>query len=39
LGWIIIRVIAEDKPEDVIERVRWALLARGWRPGLDSSSL
>jgi hypothetical protein len=32
LGWIIIRVIAEDKPEDVIERVRPALLARGWRP-------
>jgi hypothetical protein len=32
LGWIIIRVIAEDKPEDVIERVRRALLARSWRP-------
>jgi hypothetical protein len=32
LGWIIIRVIAEDKPGDVIERVRRALLARGWRP-------
>ena len=32
LGWIIIRVIAEDKPEDVIERVRRALLARGRRP-------
>ena len=32
LGWIIVRVIAEDKPEDVIERVRRALLARGWRP-------
>jgi hypothetical protein len=32
LGWITIRVIAEDKPEDVIERVRRALLARGWRP-------
>lgn len=30
-GWIIIRVIAEDKPEDVIERVTTALLARGWR--------
>jgi hypothetical protein len=32
MGWIIVRVIAEDKPEDVIERVRRALLARGWRP-------
>jgi Protein of unknown function (DUF559) len=32
LGWIVIRVIAEDKPEEVIERVRRALLARGWRP-------
>ena len=31
LGWVIIRVIAEDKPKDVIERVRRALLARGWR--------
>jgi very-short-patch-repair endonuclease len=31
LGWIVIRVIAEDKPEDVIERVTTALLARGWR--------
>ncbi len=39
LGWIVIRVIAEDKPEDVIERVRQGLLARGWRPELDSSSL
>ncbi len=32
LGWIVIRVIAEDKPADVIERVRRALLARGWGP-------
>jgi hypothetical protein len=41
MGWITIRVIAEDKPEDVIERVRRALLARGWRPAsrLVSSSL
>lgn len=33
LGWIVIRVIAEDKPADVIDRVRRALLARGWRSG------
>lgn len=33
LGWIVVRVIAEDKPEEVIERVRKALLSRGWRPG------
>ncbi|MGE2816713.1 hypothetical protein ACQI5H_16475 [Mycobacterium heidelbergense] len=32
-GWIVVRVIAEDKPEDVIERVTTALLARGWRSG------
>lgn len=32
LGWVIIRVIAEDDPGDVIERARRALLARGWRP-------
>lgn len=32
LGWLIIRVIAEDRSEEVIVRVRSALLARGWRP-------
>ena len=32
VGWIVVRVIAEDKPEDVVERVRRALLERGWRP-------
>ena len=37
LGWVTIRVIAEDTPKDVVERVRRALLARGWRP--ESSSL
>ncbi|OBG59399.1 DUF559 domain-containing protein [Mycobacterium sp. E3339] len=31
LGWVVIRVIAEDKPEDVIRRVRGALLRRGYR--------
>jgi very-short-patch-repair endonuclease len=31
LGWIVIRVIAEDKPEDVIRRVRDALIRRGYR--------
>lgn len=31
LGWIVIRVIAEDRPDDVINRVRDALLSRGWR--------
>lgn len=30
LGWLIIRVIAEDRSEEVIARVRNALLARGW---------
>jgi hypothetical protein len=37
MGWIVVRVIAEDKPEDVIERTRRALKARGWQP--RSSSL
>ncbi|VBA62024.1 hypothetical protein [Mycobacterium attenuatum] len=32
LGWLIIRVIAEDRPDDVLTRVRNALLTRGWRP-------
>jgi hypothetical protein len=31
LGWIIIRVIAEDRSTDVIRRVRQALSARGCR--------
>jgi very-short-patch-repair endonuclease len=31
LGWIVIRVIAEDKPEDVLRRVRAALRRRGNR--------
>ena len=30
-GWIVIRVIAEDRPEDVIRRVRQALRRRGYR--------
>ncbi|MFI5509701.1 DUF559 domain-containing protein [Mycobacterium sp. NPDC051804] len=29
LGWIVIRVIAEDKAQDVIERVEAALVSRG----------
>jgi hypothetical protein len=29
LGWIVIRVIAEDKPSDVIARVEAALVRRG----------
>ncbi|OBI50153.1 hypothetical protein [Mycobacterium sp. E796] len=31
LGWIVIRVIAEDKPEHVVHRVRAALTRRGCR--------
>lgn len=31
LGWIVIRVIAEDKAEDVVRRVRAALIRRGCR--------
>lgn len=31
LGWIVIRVIAEDKPGDVARRVRDALVGRGCR--------
>ncbi|MDP7706561.1 hypothetical protein [Mycobacterium sp. TY815] len=32
LGWIVVRVIGEDTREEVIERVRRALVGRGWRP-------
>lgn len=31
LGWIVIRVIAEDRPDDVVRRVRDALTRRGCR--------
>jgi hypothetical protein len=31
LGWIVIRVIVEDKPQDVVGRVREALIRRGCR--------
>nr|WP_025735528.1 hypothetical protein [Mycobacterium genavense] len=31
LGWIVIRVIADDKPDDVVRRVRRALTRRGFR--------
>jgi very-short-patch-repair endonuclease len=29
LGWIVIRVIADDKPRDVVARVEAALISRG----------
>lgn len=35
LGWIVIRVIAEDKPRDVIARVEAALIARGCDVEID----
>ncbi|WP_369806498.1 endonuclease domain-containing protein [Mycobacterium sp. E3198] len=31
LGWIVVRVIAEDKPGEVVRRVRDALVGRGCR--------
>lgn len=31
LGWIVVRVIAEDSPGDTVRRVRAALHRRGWR--------
>ena len=30
LGWIIIRVIAEDAAQDVVQQVRDALISRGY---------
>jgi hypothetical protein len=32
LGWTVVRVIAEDQADDIVLRVREALVARGWRP-------
>ncbi len=31
LGWIVVRVVAEDHPLDVLQRVRTALARRGYR--------
>jgi very-short-patch-repair endonuclease len=33
LGWIVIRVTAEDHPQDALQRVRQALDSRGYRRG------
>jgi hypothetical protein len=32
LGWLVIRVLKEDRDEDIIGRARMALMSRGWRP-------
>jgi hypothetical protein len=32
MGWIVIRVLKEDRDDDVVERVKRALISRGWRP-------
>jgi hypothetical protein len=32
LGWIVDQVIKEDRPADIVERARTALISRGWRP-------
>lgn len=32
IGWIVIRVIAEDSDADILARVRGALIGRGWKP-------
>jgi hypothetical protein len=31
LGWIVVRVVAEDRPADIVERATRAMIARGWR--------
>lgn len=30
-GWLVVRVIAKDKPDDIVRRVRAALRRRGFR--------
>jgi hypothetical protein len=32
LGWIVDQVINEDRPAEIIERARTALISRGWKP-------
>jgi very-short-patch-repair endonuclease len=33
MGWIVIRVIKEDQPDEIVQRARVALASRGWRSG------
>jgi hypothetical protein len=32
LGWIVDQVVKEDRPAEIVERARTALVSRGWRP-------
>lgn len=32
LGWIVDQVIKEDRPADIVERARAALMSGGWKP-------
>ena len=32
LGWIVDQVIKEDRPTEIVERARTALMSRGWKP-------
>ena len=31
-GWIVVRVVSEHRPVDIVSRVHHALVRRGWRP-------
>lgn len=32
MGWDVMQVISEDRPDEILARARAALTARGWRP-------
>jgi hypothetical protein len=32
LGWLVDQVFKEDRPADIVERARTALITRGWKP-------
>ncbi len=32
LGWVVDQVINEDRPAEIIDRAKTALISRGWRP-------
>lgn len=32
LGWIVDQVVKEDRPAEIVERARTALMSRGWKP-------
>lgn len=37
MGWLRVQVVKEDRRDDVVARVREALISRGWRPDTEAT--